>query len=82
MALLTKEATSVRRVLEPLFHSFDTENYWASEKGLACSVLMHLQCLLEESGESWVPCSSSSAEINFCDLFSHVALSIFPEYKF
>lgn len=52
MALLTKEATSVRRVLEPLFHSFDTENYWASEKGLACSVLMHLQCLLEESGEN------------------------------
>ncbi|CAN4119820.1 unnamed protein product [Withania somnifera] len=52
MALLTKEATSVRRVLEPLFHSFDTENYWSSEKGLACSVLMHLQCLLEESGEN------------------------------
>ncbi|MCD9646663.1 hypothetical protein HAX54_036689 [Datura stramonium] len=52
MALLTKEATSVRRVLEPLFHSFDTENYWDSEKGLAYSVLMHLQCLLEESGEN------------------------------
>ncbi|XP_059291448.1 protein SEMI-ROLLED LEAF 2 isoform X1 [Lycium ferocissimum] len=52
MALLTKEATSVRRVLEPLFHCFDTENYWASEKGLACSVLMYLQCLLEESGEN------------------------------
>lgn len=52
MALLTKEATSVRRVLEPLFHSFDTENYWGSEKGLACSVLMHFQCLLEESGEN------------------------------
>ncbi|XP_075085710.1 protein SEMI-ROLLED LEAF 2 isoform X1 [Nicotiana tabacum] len=52
MALLTKEATSVRRVLEPLYHCFDTENYWASEKGLACSVLMDLQCLLEESGEN------------------------------
>ncbi|XP_075100155.1 protein SEMI-ROLLED LEAF 2 isoform X2 [Nicotiana tabacum] len=52
MALLTKEATSVRRVLEPLYHCFDTENYWASEKGLACSVLMYLQCLLEESGEN------------------------------
>jgi len=78
MALLTKEATSVRRVLEPLFHSFDTENYWASEKGLAFSVLLHLQSLLEESGDSWAPCSFSSAEINICDLFSHVSLSIFP----
>ncbi|CAK9157874.1 unnamed protein product [Ilex paraguariensis] len=50
MALLAKEATTVRRVLEPLFHSFDAENYWSSEKGLACSVLTYLQSLLEESG--------------------------------
>ncbi|XP_057959734.1 protein SEMI-ROLLED LEAF 2 isoform X2 [Malania oleifera] len=51
MAGLAKEATTVRRVLEPLFHNFDTENHWSPEKGLALSVLMYLQSLLEEYGE-------------------------------
>ncbi|KAL2530073.1 ARM repeat superfamily protein [Forsythia ovata] len=51
IAKLAKEATTVRRVLEPLFHCFDTENYWLPEKGLACSVLIYLQSLLEESGD-------------------------------
>ncbi|XAR48715.1 hypothetical protein NMG60_11031619 [Bertholletia excelsa] len=50
MARLAKEATTVRRVLEPLFHSFDTEGHWSSEKRLACSVLTYMQLLLEESG--------------------------------
>lgn len=50
MARLAKEATTVRRVLEPFFHSFDSENYWSSEKGLARSVLTYMQLLLEESG--------------------------------
>lgn len=50
MARLAKEATTVRRVLEPLFHSFDAENHWSPEKGIASSVLMYLQSLLEESG--------------------------------
>ncbi|XP_057498264.1 protein SEMI-ROLLED LEAF 2-like isoform X1 [Actinidia eriantha] len=50
MARLAKEATTVRRVLEPLFHSFDAENHWSSEKRLACSVLTYMQLLLEESG--------------------------------
>lgn len=50
MAKLAKEATTVRRVLEPLFHNFDTENHWSSEKGVACGVLMYLQSLLAESG--------------------------------
>lgn len=52
MAHLAKEATTVRRVLEPLFHSFDTENHWSPEKGLACSVLAYLQFLLDESGNN------------------------------
>lgn len=52
MAILSKEATTVRRVLEPFFHNFDAENYWSSEKGLAYSVLMYLQSLLEESGDN------------------------------
>ena len=50
IAKLAKEATTVRRVLEPLFHYFDTENHWSSEKGVAYCVLMYLQYLLAESG--------------------------------
>lgn len=52
MARLAKEATTVRRVLEPLFHCFDADNHWSPEKGVACSVLMYLQSLLEESGDN------------------------------
>lgn len=52
MARLSKEATTVRRILEPLFHTFDAENYWCPEKGVACSVLQYLQSLLEESDVS------------------------------
>lgn len=52
IAKLAKEATTVRRVLEPLFHYFDTENHWSSEKGVAYCVLMYLQFLLAESGNN------------------------------
>ncbi|XP_019436549.1 PREDICTED: uncharacterized protein LOC109342934 isoform X1 [Lupinus angustifolius] len=52
MAKMAKEATTVRRVLEPLFHIFDTENHWSSENGVACGVLMYLQSLLAESGDN------------------------------
>ncbi|RDX99298.1 Protein EFR3-like protein, partial [Mucuna pruriens] len=52
MAKLAKEATTVRRVLEPLFHKFDTENQWSSEKGVASRVLIYLQSLLAESGDN------------------------------
>ncbi|KAJ0937838.1 hypothetical protein HanRHA438_Chr03g0146391 [Helianthus annuus] len=49
MAHLAKEGTTVRRVLEPLFHSFDTEKHWFPENGLAFSILKYLQMVLEES---------------------------------
>ncbi|XP_023514234.1 uncharacterized protein LOC111778563 [Cucurbita pepo subsp. pepo] len=52
MAKLAKEATTVRRVFEPLFHHFDTENQWSLEKGLACSVLTFMQSLMDESGDN------------------------------
>ncbi|CAI8592213.1 unnamed protein product [Vicia faba] len=52
IAKLAKEATTVRRVLEPLFHHFDSENQWSSEKGVAYCVLMYLQSLLAESGNN------------------------------
>lgn len=49
---LAKEATTVRRVLEPFFNNFDSEDYWSLEKGVALSVLKYFQLLLEESGEN------------------------------
>ncbi|RXI00783.1 hypothetical protein DVH24_001017 [Malus domestica] len=52
IAKLAKEATTVRRVLEPLFQSFDAENHWSPEKPLAYNVLMYMQSLLEESGDN------------------------------
>ncbi|KAK7257871.1 hypothetical protein RIF29_32166 [Crotalaria pallida] len=52
MVKLAGEATTLRRVLEPLFHIFDTENQWSSEKGVACCVLMYIQSLLADSGDS------------------------------
>lgn len=50
MAGLAKEATTVRRVLEPFFHRFDSEDYWSPERGFAASVLMFMQVVLEDSG--------------------------------
>ncbi|XP_020223321.1 protein EFR3 homolog A isoform X1 [Cajanus cajan] len=52
MAKLAKEASTVRRVLEPLFHNFDIDNHWSSEKGVASCVLIYLQSLLAESGDN------------------------------
>ncbi|KAG5530829.1 hypothetical protein RHGRI_025709 [Rhododendron griersonianum] len=40
MARLAKEATTVRRVLEPFFHSFDAENYWWLNSHLLLSILV------------------------------------------
>ncbi|TYI06499.1 hypothetical protein ES332_A10G163700v1 [Gossypium tomentosum] len=51
IARLAKEATTIRRVLEPLFHNFDAENHWSKVKGVAFSLLMYLQLLIEETGE-------------------------------
>ncbi|XP_077226830.1 ARM repeat superfamily protein [Tasmannia lanceolata] len=52
MATLAKEATTVRRVLEPLFRNFDTRNHWSPQKGLARSILADMQLLMEKSGEN------------------------------
>lgn len=40
----------MRRVLEPLFNSFDNEYLWSPDKGIARSMLTYLQSQLEESG--------------------------------
>ncbi|PIA29757.1 hypothetical protein AQUCO_05800089v1 [Aquilegia coerulea] len=52
MAGLAKEATTVRRVLEPLFRNFDDGNHWAPESGIACSVLSDMQSQMENSGQN------------------------------
>ncbi|KAJ4956302.1 hypothetical protein NE237_013085 [Protea cynaroides] len=52
MAGLAKEATTIRRVLEPLFRNFDSENLWSPENGLACSILSEMQTLIEKSGKN------------------------------
>ncbi|KAK7341583.1 hypothetical protein VNO80_24518 [Phaseolus coccineus] len=52
MVKVAREATTLRRVLEPLFHYFDSENQWSSEKGVVAHVLKYLQSLLAESGDN------------------------------
>lgn len=50
MAQLAKEATTVRRVLESLFRYFDDGELWSPQYGLALSVLMDMQLIIEKSG--------------------------------
>eukprot|EP00268_Persea_americana_P032780 TRINITY_DN3232_c1_g1_i2.p1 TRINITY_DN3232_c1_g1~~TRINITY_DN3232_c1_g1_i2.p1 ORF type:complete len:966 (+),score=170.50 TRINITY_DN3232_c1_g1_i2:207-3104(+) len=52
MAAIAKEATTVRRILDPFLRKFDAGNHWSSEKGLACSVLSNMQFFIEKSGQS------------------------------
>ncbi|CAN0864726.1 Protein SEMI-ROLLED LEAF 2 [Linum grandiflorum] len=52
MAQLAKEATTMRRVLESLFRYFDSGDLWAPEDGLALSVLLDMQLIVENSGHN------------------------------
>ncbi|KZV47262.1 hypothetical protein F511_07685 [Dorcoceras hygrometricum] len=49
MAKLAREATTVRRVLEALFRYFDQGNFWSPAHGLALSVLLDMQSIMEKS---------------------------------
>lgn len=51
MAMLAKEATTVRRVLESLFRYFDDGNLWSLQNGLALFVLLDMQMQMEKSGQ-------------------------------
>ncbi|CAO2172399.1 unnamed protein product [Urochloa humidicola] len=51
MANIAKEATTVRRVLDPLFRLFDRYDYWSPENGIALSVLQEMQKLMDKSGQ-------------------------------
>ncbi|XP_047319149.1 protein SEMI-ROLLED LEAF 2 [Impatiens glandulifera] len=93
MAQLVKEVTTVRRVLEPLFHDFDVEKSWFSEKGLAHSVLTYMQMQLEEAGLSSHLLLSllvkhldhkdvvkePAIQINICKIIIHLAQKAKPE---
>ncbi|KAK9138820.1 hypothetical protein Sjap_009414 [Stephania japonica] len=52
MAALAKEATTIRRVLEPLFCSFDAGNHWSLEGGIASSILSDMQLQMDKSGQN------------------------------
>ncbi|CAI0404679.1 unnamed protein product [Linum tenue] len=52
MAQLAKEATTMRRVLESLFRYFDSGDLWAPDDGLALSVLLDMQSIIEYSGHN------------------------------
>lgn len=51
MAMLATEATTVRHVLESIFRYLDSGNLWSPANGLALSVLLDLQWILEKSGK-------------------------------
>ncbi|KAJ6847488.1 uncharacterized protein M6B38_277005 [Iris pallida] len=50
MAKLARETTTVRRVLESLFRYCDDGNLWSPKNGLALSVLLDMQTVMEKSG--------------------------------
>ncbi|KAJ7515837.1 hypothetical protein O6H91_22G030400 [Diphasiastrum complanatum] len=50
IARLAKEATTARRVLEPMFLKFDMEKKWLTENGLALAVLRDMQFRMEKTG--------------------------------
>lgn len=54
MAKLAKEGTTVRRVLESLFRYFDNANLWSPDHGLALSVLLDMQSIIENAGISFL----------------------------
>lgn len=52
MAILAREATTVRHVLESIFRYLDSGNLWSPTNGLALSVLLDLQRTMEKSGQN------------------------------
>ncbi|XP_019150941.1 PREDICTED: uncharacterized protein LOC109147732 isoform X2 [Ipomoea nil] len=52
MAKLAKEGTTVRRVLDSLFCYFDNSDVWSTQHGVALSVLLDMQFIMENSGHN------------------------------
>lgn len=52
MAKLAKEATTMRRVFEPLFRNFDNGSFWSPEKEIAYAILSEMQVLMDKSEQN------------------------------
>ncbi|GJN22464.1 hypothetical protein PR202_gb10026 [Eleusine coracana subsp. coracana] len=52
LTIISREATTVRRVLEAIFRYFDTNNLWSPSKGFALCVLLDIQIVMEKSGQN------------------------------
>ncbi|KAF0931195.1 hypothetical protein E2562_002544 [Oryza meyeriana var. granulata] len=52
LARISREATTVRRVLEAIFRYFDNNSLWSPSKGLALCVLLDMQIVIEKSGQN------------------------------
>ncbi|KAL5208316.1 hypothetical protein ABZP36_032751 [Zizania latifolia] len=52
LARISREATTVRRVLEAIFRYFDNNNMWLPSTGLALCVLLDMQIVIEKSGQN------------------------------
>ncbi|KAM0823670.1 hypothetical protein ACQ4PT_070716 [Festuca glaucescens] len=52
LARISREATTIRRVLETIFRYFDNNNVWSPSKGLALCVLLDMQIVMEKSGQN------------------------------
>ncbi|PUZ77921.1 hypothetical protein GQ55_1G412000 [Panicum hallii var. hallii] len=52
LARISREATTVRRVLEAIFRYFDNNNLWSSTKGLALCVLLDMQIVMDKFGQN------------------------------
>lgn len=66
MASIAKEATTVWRVLDPLFRLFDSHNYWSPENGIAFSILQEMQALMDKSGAKFF---THAICFSFCAIF-------------
>ncbi|CAN6232268.1 unnamed protein product [Urochloa humidicola] len=52
LARISREAITVRRVLEAIFRYFDNNNLWSPSKGLALCVLLDMQIVMEKFGQN------------------------------
>jgi hypothetical protein len=50
VASLAKEATTVWRMLEPMFRYFDKGRHWSLQHGLAFAILGDIQLFMEKTG--------------------------------
>ncbi|XP_072151725.1 protein SEMI-ROLLED LEAF 2 isoform X3 [Setaria viridis] len=52
LARISREGTTVRRVLEAIFRYFDNNSLWSRSKGFALCVLLDMQIVMDKSGQN------------------------------